>query len=92
MKNRKSGREKLHAKIEDLTDSQIEQLLSYVKSIEKNRVERQAPETVEDELLVSLSAAVENRRARQVFEWESTRRRAEARSTRLTQTIQEFRI
>lgn len=32
----------------------------------------------EDELLSSLSNAYENRRARQVFEWETIRRRAES--------------
>ena len=32
----------------------------------------------EDDLLTSLSNAYENRRARQVFEWEAIRRRAES--------------
>lgn len=87
MKNRLSGREKLHAKIEHLTENQIEQLLNYVKSIEKSRSGRYAQDPTEDELLSVLSAEVENIRARQVFEWESTRRRAEAGSIRITRTI-----
>lgn len=39
------------------------------------------PQTSEDELLVMLSAARENRRARQVFEWESVRRRVEGKGS-----------
>ena len=38
--------------------------------------ESQAALFGEDELVSSLSNAYENRRARQVFEWEATRRRA----------------
>jgi len=85
MHKRLSGREKLHAKIEHLSDNQIDQILSYVKSIEKTRLESGDP--VDDELLAMLSAEVENRRARQVFEWESIRRRAEARTTGFSRTV-----
>ncbi|HEU0185245.1 MAG TPA: hypothetical protein VFS27_08025 [Blastocatellia bacterium] len=38
------------------------------------------PQT-EDELLIMLSAARENRRARQVFEWESVRRKVEGKGS-----------
>ena len=39
------------------------------------------PQTTEDELLIMLSSARENRRARQVFEWESVRRRVEGKGS-----------
>jgi hypothetical protein len=39
------------------------------------------PQTSEDELLIMLSSARENRRARQVFEWESVRRRVEGKGS-----------
>ena len=42
------------------------------------RDERQLSFSGDDELLSSLSNAYENRRARQVFEWETIRRRAES--------------
>jgi len=38
-------------------------------------------QTSEDELLTMLSAARENRRARQVFEWESVRRKVEGKGS-----------
>ena len=43
---------------------------------ESNCDETQLALSGEDELVSSLSNAYENRRARQVFEWEVTRRRA----------------
>jgi len=79
MQKRLSDRDKLHAKIERLTENQIDQLLSMVRTMEKNRTDSGASE--HDELLDKLCAEVENRRAVQVFEWESTRRRAESRVT-----------
>lgn len=35
---------------------------------------KQNPKQLNDDLIISLSEAYENRRARQVFEWESLRR------------------
>lgn len=37
---------------------------------------KQNPKQLNDDLIISLSEAYENRRARQVFEWESLRRRS----------------
>ncbi|HMS42915.1 MAG TPA: hypothetical protein PKE69_21980 [Pyrinomonadaceae bacterium] len=37
---------------------------------------KQNPKQLNDDLIISLSDAYENRRARQVFEWESLRRRS----------------
>jgi len=55
------------------------------KAIEKvgygDGVTEAIPQTSEDELLIMLSAARENRRARQVFEWESVRRRVEGKGS-----------
>jgi hypothetical protein len=45
------------------------------------RDERPSSPPSEDDLLSSLSNAYENRRARQVFEWETIRRRAESNAT-----------
>lgn len=93
MSKRLTNREKLLSKLNNLSESQIAELLKYVIALEKSRSGAGSPETspqtptqtfhqtAEDELLVSLSAARENRRARQVFEWESVRRRAEAKAS-----------
>lgn len=79
MQKRLSDRDRLHAKIERLSENQIDQLLSLVRTMEKNRTDSPASEQVDDELLDRLCAELETRRAVQVFEWESTRRRAESR-------------
>jgi hypothetical protein len=81
MSKRLTNREKLLSKLNQLSDSEIGELLSYISTMEKGRRGVGNSETSDDELLMILSAARENRRARQVFEWESARRRAEARAS-----------
>jgi len=78
---RLTDREKLLFKLDHLSDSEVQEVLDYVSIMESMKRERAQPEILEDELLTLLSAARENRRARQVFEWESVRRRAEARAS-----------
>ncbi len=80
MGKRLTDREKLLFKIDRLSDSEVQEVLDYVSIMEAMKRERAQPETLEDELLTLLSSARENRRARQVFEWETVRRRAEARA------------
>jgi hypothetical protein len=81
MGKRLTDREKLSFKIDHLSDSEVREVLDYVSIMEAMKRERAQPELLEDELLTLLSAARENRRARQVFEWESVRRRADARAS-----------
>ena len=50
----------------------------FIPCIDKTIPERPGLDTFDDELLVSLSDSRENRRARQVFEWETIRRNAAA--------------
>ena len=50
----------------------------FIPSIDKPSSERTGRDPFDDELLVSLSDSRENRRARQVFEWETIRRNAVA--------------
>lgn len=80
MNKRYNDREKLHLKLDHLTDTEVKQVLTYVSSLETKHRDRLQPDSSEDELIVLLMSARENRRARQVFEWESARRRAEARA------------
>ncbi len=86
MSKRLTNREKLLSKLNNFSDNEIGELLKYATTLDKGGSGGPIHETSptsppsEDELLVSLSAARENRRARQVFEWESVRRRVEGKA------------
>jgi hypothetical protein len=85
MSKRLTNREKLLSKLNNFSENEIGELLKHAMTME--RVRRQdgvtdaIPQTSDDELLMMLSAARENRRARQVFEWESVRRRVEGKGS-----------
>jgi hypothetical protein len=85
MTRRLTNREKLLTKLNNFSENEIAELLTFATTLEKAlpgdpRAEGIAQAT-EDELLSLLSAARENCRARQVFEWESVRRRAEVKAS-----------
>ncbi len=80
MSKRLTDRERLLSKLDQLTDSEFEEVLDFVSRMETKIHERIQRDVIDDELLMTLCSALENRRARQVFEWESVRRRAEARA------------
>ena len=86
MSKRLTNREKLLSKLNNFSDNEIGELLKIVATLEKtghgegvSDVISQSSTYTEDELLILLSAARENRRARQVFEWESVRRKVEGK-------------
>jgi hypothetical protein len=86
MSKRLTNREKLLSKLNNFSENEIGELLKFAAILEKSgRGESESASTTsptsEDDLLVLLSAARENRRARQVFEWESVRRRVESKSS-----------
>jgi hypothetical protein len=78
MGKRLTDRQKLLFKLDHLSEAEIHEVLDYVAIMESMKRERAHPEALEDELLDLLSAARENRRARQVHEWELVRRSATA--------------
>jgi len=80
MAKRLTQRQLLSLKLESLTDSEVQELLDYVGIMESMRRSLMVPAAWEDEVLAILADAHENRRARQAFEWESVRRRAEQRA------------
>lgn len=80
MSKRPTDREKLLKKISHLSDSEIKEVLNYLSKIDSSGKNQYQVDAIEDELVSILSSAYENRRARQVFEWEAARQRAEARS------------
>jgi hypothetical protein len=85
MSKRLTNREKLLSKLNNLSENEIGELLKYALNLERVRrqdgVTEAIPQASDDELLMMLSAALENRRARQVFEWESVRRRVEGKGS-----------
>ncbi|MGE0882197.1 MAG: hypothetical protein AB7P14_01515 [Blastocatellales bacterium] len=92
MSKRQTDRERLLHKLQQMTDSEVEDLLDYVSLMEKkgqrlNHRDSSKDQKVthlqlssDDELLALLSSSYETRRARQVYEWEVVRRKAELRA------------
>ena len=73
-------RQFLAFKLDSLTESEVQEVLDYIGIMESMRHSRTMPTIGDDEVLAVLSDARENRRARQAFEWESVRRKAERRA------------
>ena len=72
-------RQFLASKLDALTESEVGEVLDYISVMESSR--RPKPLSVpEDDVLSALADAQENRRARQAFEWETVRRKAEKRA------------
>ena len=61
--------------IDKLNENETHAVLDYITQILSARLPKSKDKnTVSDELIVSLQDAYENKRARQVFEWETARR------------------
>ena len=81
MAKRITERQRLAFKLDSLTDTEVKEVLDYISIMESmRRAAGAAPAPWEDELIALLAEAQENQRARQAFEWESVRRRAERRA------------
>ena len=73
-------RQFLALKLEALSESEVREVLDYVSVIESMRRAKPTPFSFDDDVLTALADAPENRRARQAFEWEVVRRKAEKRA------------
>jgi hypothetical protein len=80
MARRITERQQLALKLDSLTDTEVNELLEYISIMETMRRSVMVPAAWEDDVVAILADAPENRRARQAFEWESVRRRAESRA------------
>lgn len=80
MAKRINERQRLALKLEHLTDTEVHEVLEYISIMESMRRATTAGSGWEDELISMLAGSEENARARQAFEWESVRRRAERRA------------
>jgi hypothetical protein len=72
-----TARDLLTAKISNLSETEVSELLDYVKIMETMRVQADQPDLFEDELISMLANSTESRRARTVVEWDKVRRRVE---------------
>jgi hypothetical protein len=77
-------RQFLALKLEALSESEVGEVLDYISVIESTRRSKPVPAAADDEVLTALADARENRRARQAFEWEAVRRKAEKRAAART--------
>ena len=80
MAKRINERQRLALRLEHLTDNEVREVLDYISIMEAMRRAALTPGAWEDELVTLLAEAPENRRARQAFEWEAARRRADRRA------------
>ena len=80
MARRITERQRLALKLEHLSDTEVHEVLDYISIMESMRRAATLPATWEDELVSLLAESKENERARQAFEWELVRRRAERKA------------
>jgi hypothetical protein len=80
MAKRIDERQRLALKLEHLSDTEVHEVLDYISIMEAMRRATAHAGVWDDELVALLAESEENKRARQAFEWESVRRRAERRA------------
>ena len=80
MANNTNERQFLASKLEALSEIEVGEVLDYISTMESTRRAKIASGAVDDEVVIALADAQENRRARQAFEWEAVRRKAEKRA------------
>ncbi|MDT5063571.1 MAG: hypothetical protein QOH63_4030 [Acidobacteriota bacterium] len=83
MAKRLTERQRLALKLDSLNDSEVVEVLDYISIMESMRRAAMLSGSWEDDLVTLLAGAHENRRARQAYEWEAVRRRAERRASAL---------
>ena len=80
MANNPNQRQFLASKLEALSETEVGEVLDYISTMESDRRAKIASGSLDDEVVMALADAQENRRARQAFEWEAVRRKAERRA------------
>jgi len=77
MANIANQRQFLASKLEALSETEVGDVLDYISVIESSRRSKSGTSAFDDDVVTALADARENRRARQAFEWEAVRRKAE---------------
>jgi hypothetical protein len=80
MANNTNQRQFLASKLEALSETELGEVLDYISTMESIRRSKTTSGALDDEVVMALADAQENRRARQAFEWEAVRRKAERRA------------
>ena len=80
MANHLNQRQFLALKLEAMSEAEVVEVLDYISTMESKRRSKTAASVGDDELMATLVDAQENRRARQAYEWEVVRRKAERRA------------
>ena len=80
MANTTNQRQFLASKLEALSETEVGEVLDYISKMESTRRSRTPSLGLDDEVVMALAEAWENQRARQAFEWEAVRRKAEKRA------------
>lgn len=70
----KRKEQNVQSEIDKLNEKETLAVANYISQILSNRISKSKENPINDDLIVSLSDAYENKRARQVFEWEKLRR------------------
>lgn len=77
MAKKLTNHQRLALKLDTLNETEAEEVLDYISIMESMRRSKFSSSIWEDEVISALSERRENKRARQVYEWENARRRAE---------------
>lgn len=85
MAKKLTNHQRLALKLDMLNESEAEEVLDYISIMESMRVAKVASAIWDDEVTSALADSRENKRARQAFEWENTRHRAERKASSLFQ-------
>ena len=70
----KQTNQNITSQIDKLNENETLAVAGYISQLLSKRASKQKENFSNDDLIVSLSDAYENKRARQVFEWEKVRR------------------
>ena len=70
----KNAKQTIVGEIDKLNETETLAVVTYISELLSKRLQKSKDAKTSEELIVSLSDAYENRRARQVFEWEKARR------------------
>lgn len=76
----KRKEQNVQSEIDKLNEKETLAVANYISQILSSRISKSKENPINDDLIVSLSDAYENKRARQVFEWEKLRRQNAQRS------------
>ena len=70
----KQAKQNIAGEINKLNENETLAVVNYISQLLSTRISKQSENSTNDDVIVSLSDAYENKRARQVFEWEKVRR------------------